>query len=188
MHWRVVRTRLEAALNRGCWRPRPPWSIGMVAMRVAWCGISAVLRMDWRVAEMRLVKEVVKGLVHSVESPQLDAGVDRMSEANRWVSLWRVLTLIARRAVCLSWRPVEMAVAAVDAEARWSDMKDWQKVELPTGTPRTRMPLTSSHRSVPLTEYLEMARSSEAATAGLRRRRRERIFPLAWLRLASPSR
>ena len=81
----------------------------------------------------------MKVLVHSVARPQWDAGVERMSEANRWVSLWRALTLMVRRMVCLSLRPVAISETAAEVACRWSKMKDCQKDGLPTGTPRMRM-------------------------------------------------
>ena len=118
MHWRVVRTRLVVAPKRGCWRPRPPWSMGIVEIVVAWVGMWSVFRMDLRADDMRVVKESVKELDHSVMCPHVDGGEARTSEANRWVSLWRVLTLMVRRVVCLSWRPEVMAVISWSALLR----------------------------------------------------------------------
>ena len=119
--------------------------------------------MDASVVEMRPVKDLVNGLDQFVDDPHWDSGVERMSEANRWVSLWSVLTFIVRRMVCLSWRPVAMSEASVAAVWRWSLMNDWQKAGLPTGTPRTQIPSTSSHLVLPSIEYWEMALSRESA-------------------------
>ena len=76
--------------------------MGMVAMEVTYSGMCWVFRMEARVDEMRLEKAVVKKLVQFVEEPHWAAGVERMSEAKRCVSLWSVLTLMVRRVVCLS--------------------------------------------------------------------------------------